>query len=67
MARMDRLQNTLTGVQDDISVNMGAADAVHRANENTRADLRGLQEQVSVMWRQLKTVEARVRQLSGDA
>jgi predicted nucleic acid-binding Zn-ribbon protein len=67
MARMDRLQNTLTLVQDDITVNMGAADAAFRVNENTREDVRALREQVSVMWRQLKTVEAKVRQITGDA
>jgi len=61
---MDRLQDTLTAVREDVAVNMGAADAAQRVNENTREDLRSLREQVSVMWRQLKAVEARVREIS---
>ena len=67
MDRMDRLQDTLTRLQDDIAVNMGAADAAQRVNDNTREDLRALREQVTIMWRQLKAVEAQVRNLSGDA
>ncbi len=51
---------------DDISVNIGAVDAVHRANDNTRDLVRQQGEQMSVMWRQLKTLEARVRGITGD-
>jgi chromosome segregation ATPase len=66
MDRIDRLQNTVSAIRDDIAVNMGAADAAQRVNDNTREDLRSLREQVSVMWRQLKAVEARVREITGD-
>ena len=65
MGRMDRLQDAVTAIRDDIGVNMGAADAAMRVNDNTRADLRSLQEQVMVMWRQLKAVQARVREIDG--
>ena len=34
MERMDRLQDSLTAVRDDIGVNMGAVDAMQRANDN---------------------------------
>ena len=34
MARMDRLQNSLTGIRNDISVNFGSADAVKRTNDS---------------------------------
>jgi len=64
--RIDRLQDQITAIRDDISVNIGAADTVRRANDNTRADLRTLNEQVNIMWRQIKTLEARVRDITGD-
>jgi gamma-glutamylcyclotransferase (GGCT)/AIG2-like uncharacterized protein YtfP len=65
MDRIDRLQNTVTAIQDDIAVNIGAVDAARLANENTRDDLPALREQVSVMWRQLKAVQARVDEIDG--
>ena len=40
---------------------MGRADAATRANDNTREELRGLNDQVSMMWRQMKRLEAKVR------
>jgi hypothetical protein len=36
MARMDRLEDGLTAIRDDIAVNFGPADAVKRANDDTR-------------------------------
>jgi hypothetical protein len=66
MERVDRMQDRLTAIRDDIGINMGAVDAVKRANDNTREDLRTLGEQVTVMWRQLKSLEARVRDITGD-
>ena len=66
MARMDRLQDSLTAVRDDIAVNMGAADAMQRANDNTRDMVRAQSEQLSALWRQLKALEARVREITGD-
>lgn len=65
MGRMDRLQDSVTAIRDDIGVNMGAVDAMRRLNETTREDLRSLHEQVSVMWRQLKAVQATVREITG--
>ncbi len=40
MARMHRLEDGLTAIRNDIAVNFGAADAVKRANDNTREEVR---------------------------
>ncbi len=66
MERVDRLENAVTLIRDDIAVNMGAVDAVERANENTRADVRTLGEQVSVMWKQIKQLQSEMREVRGD-
>ena len=66
MSRMDRLQNTLTGIRDDIGVNMGRADRAHEAADNTRAELRTLGEVVTGMGRQIQRLQTAVRELRGD-
>jgi chromosome segregation ATPase len=66
MGRMAELQASVTAIRDDIAVNMGGVDAVRQANDNTRADLVQMREQMSVMWKQIKTLEARVRGITGD-
>jgi len=40
MSRMDRLQDGLTAIRDDIAVNFGTAEHVRRANDSTRDELR---------------------------
>jgi chromosome segregation ATPase len=65
MERIDRLQNTVTSIHDDIAVNMGAVDSARLANDNTREDVKQMREQMSVMWRQLKAVQARVDVIDG--
>jgi hypothetical protein len=66
MGRVAELQASVTAIRDDITVNMGRVDAVRQANDNTRADLVQMREQMSVMWKQIKTLEARVRGITGD-
>jgi hypothetical protein len=66
MGRMDRLQDSLTALRDDIGVNMGRADAAVRANASTREDVRGLEEQFGLMWRKIRHLENRVREIGGD-
>lgn len=66
MGRMDRLQDALTGIRDDIATNYGASDAAQRANENTRAEVRTLGETVSILVRQVRQLDAKVRELRGD-
>jgi uncharacterized protein (UPF0335 family) len=65
MDRVYRLENGMTQIRDDIAVDMGAAEAAERANENTRADLRTLSERVSVMWKQIKRLESDMREVTG--
>src|SRR4051794_10470425 len=65
MARMDRLENINTAIRDDISVNFGAVDAVRRANDNTREELRALSDVVSLMHRQINRLQTEVEQLKG--
>nr|WP_294546671.1 hypothetical protein [uncultured Rhodopila sp.] len=65
MERIAGLQKIVTAIQDDIAVNMGAVGAARQANDETRVDLRQMREQMSVMWRQLKAVQARVDEIDG--
>jgi hypothetical protein len=44
---------------------MGAVDAARLVNDNTRDDVKQMREQMSVMWRQLKAVQARVDEIDG--
>ncbi len=66
MERIDRVQDSLTAIRDDIAVNMGTADAMQKANDNTRELVRLQGEQLTVMWRQLKDLQAKVREITGD-
>ncbi len=66
MERMDRLQDSISACRDDIGVNMARADRAHDVNENTREELRSLSKEVSMMWRQLKQLESKVRGITGE-
>ncbi len=66
MSRMDRMQDTVTAIRDDIGVAMGAADAMQRANDNTRELVRLQGEQLTIMFRQIKRLEEKVRGITGD-
>lgn len=63
----ERVGNNLTAIRDDIAVAMGSSDQMQRANDNTRADLRSVQEQVSLMWKQVKRLETRVDGIEGGS
>lgn len=63
MARMDRLQDSITAIRDDIAVNFGASDAAKRANDNTREEVRALGEVVTAMVRRVRNLEAQVRDM----
>ena len=66
MERMDRLQDSVTAIRDDIGVNMGRADRAHEAADGTRSELRALGEQVSAMARQITHLQVKVREIRGD-
>ena len=44
MARLDRNENHLTSIRDDISVAMGGTDHMRRISDDTREDVRGLSD-----------------------
>lgn len=64
MARLDRHENHLTSIRDDISVAMGGTDHMRRISDTTREDVRGLAEQLGTMWRKINRLEEVVRGLS---
>jgi methyl-accepting chemotaxis protein len=80
MARMDRLQDAITAIRDDITVNFGRADHVQRNTDNARLELRALYEivagvrgelvtqngVVSGMERQIQRLQTDVRALRGE-
>jgi hypothetical protein len=59
MARMDRLENAVNGIRDDITKNMARADRAHVAAENTLDEVRLLGEQVNAMERQIQRLQTR--------
>ena len=64
MACLDRHENHLTSIRDDISVAMGGTDHMRRISDTTREDVRGLAEQLGTMWRKVNRLEEVVRGLS---
>jgi chromosome segregation ATPase len=57
LERVERLEDAVNRIRDDIAVNMGAVEQVERVNEHTRADVRTLREQMSIMWKQIKQLQ----------
>ncbi len=66
MERIDRLQNAVTLIPDDIAVNFGSSSAVKLANDTTREELRALGDVVSAMHRQIQRLQTDVRELRGE-
>jgi chromosome segregation ATPase len=66
MARMERLENTVSGIRDDITVNMARADRAHAVADNTRDEVRLLGEQVNAMGRQIQRLQTDMRQIKGE-
>lgn len=66
MARIDRLQDLVHSLRDDIGVNFGATDRVRDAHDGTRRELASLGEQVSLMERQIMRLQSDVRALKGE-
>ncbi len=67
MTTIEEIQDSLTRIRDDIAVNMGAVDMAREVNDNTRADLKQMREQMSIMWKQLKRLQTDVDGLRGAA
>lgn len=67
MARMDRIQDAVSGLRDDIVVNFGRADRVARHARSTDDQVRALADEVSAMERQIQRLQSDVRTLRGEA
>jgi hypothetical protein len=65
MARLDRMQDTITAIRDDIAMNYGTAEHVRRANDNTRDELRALADTQMAMLRQIQRLRTDLDELKG--
>ena len=63
MARMDRLQDSVTSIREDIITNYGAAQHAQRINDNTRAEQRSLNDLVQLMQRQILRLQTDIETL----
>jgi hypothetical protein len=66
MERMDRLQNILNSIRDDVTVSMGRGDHAERIALHTREELRTLSEVVSAMHKQIAHLQTQMREPRGD-
>jgi chromosome segregation ATPase len=64
--RMDRLDNAITAIRDDITVTMRLADRAQEAADHTRARLSALGDRVTAMMHQIQDLQAEVRNLKGE-
>ena len=60
MGRMDKLSDEITAIRGDMRVNFGALESVRKANDNTREELRALNDVVAQMNRQILHLGERV-------
>ncbi len=63
MARMDRLQDDMSGLRDDAFVTYARVERVEKA---TREQIQGLAAEISGMHRQIRSLQDEVRILRGD-
>ena len=63
MARLDRHQDRLTAIREDMFVNMSRSNHVAQAIDNTREEVRSLSDLVVGMGRQIAHLQARVSEL----
>ena len=64
MGRLDRVEEKLSQIRDDITVNMGAVDTARAMTNDTRRDLQELREEVSVIFRKQRRLEEQVYELA---
>ncbi len=67
MVRLDRVQDDVQAIRDDIGVNMASAERVRHAHDGTRAELRDMGDQLAAIWRKVQRLESEVRTLRGEA
>jgi methyl-accepting chemotaxis protein len=64
--RLDRQQDALTSIRDDISVAMGRADYAADLTKNLRSEVQGLSDQLTAVVRQVRRLQTEMRELKGD-
>jgi hypothetical protein len=60
------LQDAVTSIRDDVSVDLGAVDHSRRIHEATREEVRSLTNLVMAMERQIMRLQTDVRALKGE-
>ncbi len=66
MARMDRLQDAMTDMRNDVLVNFGMVEQVQRAHDSTREELKTVNEMVILLVKRIRVLEADMRTLKGE-
>ena len=66
MARIDRLQDTVTSMRSDISVNFGAVQHAERRQDNLREEMNTLTNLVYGMERQIQHIQSELRGRAGE-
>jgi hypothetical protein len=56
----------MTEMRNDIVVNFGAIDHLRNAHDNTREEMRAVNEMVSLLVKRIRLLEADVRTLKGE-
>ncbi|MGD0106178.1 MAG: hypothetical protein ABSC06_19375 [Rhodopila sp.] len=64
--KVPELQASVALIRDDLAVKMGGVDAARQANDNKRVDVTQMREQMSIMWKQIKRLEEKVRSVTGE-
>ena len=67
MARLDRHQDALTAMREDIGVNFDRADRAVDAMKGLRTEVDHLSSEVSGIERQVQRLQSEMRQLRGEA
>jgi hypothetical protein len=67
MERMDRIQNDVRLLRDDITVNYAAGERSERLARGASEEVRLMAEQLSGMRRQIHNLQVEVRALRGNA
>lgn len=66
MGRIDRLQDTVTGMRDDIHASYGRSDRAYDATTGVARQVEAMGREISAMERQIQRLQADVRTLKGE-
>ncbi len=66
MARLDRHEDRLTAIREDIGVNFGRADRAVDAVKSVRTELDHLSTEVAAITRQMRRMQTELREIKGE-